>query len=322
MRRTRCMLIALSFILFVPLSVQAKELIPGGELIGLHLRDGSVTIADFDGQRGELARNCGLKIGDEITRINGCPIHTPSDVPAAVNTGQGKADVCYRRGSKTGTVTLQAAPGEKLGLCLRQGIAGVGTVTWYDPQSGCFGTLGHGVSNDKGLLLQLTQGDVYHAQVSGIQKGKAGQPGALKGAATSDIPFGSLGMNRPQGVFGRCSQIPAGQLLPCAQWPQLHTGKAAIRSTVCGEFPKAYSVEIVKLYDSRSDGRDMLLRVTDPELLNTVGGIVQGMSGSPIIQDGRIVGAVTHVLVADSAMGYGIFIGNMLDAAENYESIS
>lgn len=315
MRKIGRVLTAFCLSILIPLGVQARDLIPGGELIGLHLRDGSVTIADFDGQRGEAAREAGLKIGDEITQINRCPIHTPSDVPEAVNAGDGKAEIAYRRGTKTGSVTLKAAPGEKLGLCLRQGIAGVGTVTWYDPATGSFGTLGHGVSNDKGLLLQLTQGDVYHAQVSGIQKGKAGQPGALKGTATSDVPFGRLGLNRPQGVFGRCSQIPAGASLPAAQWSQLHTGKAAIRSTVSGEEPKSYDVEIVKLYDGRSDGRDMLLRVTDPALLEAVGGIVQGMSGSPIVQDGRLVGAVTHVLVADAAMGYGIFIGNMLDAA-------
>lgn len=302
--------------ILLPVRANAQRyLVPVGRLIGLHLQDGTVTVADFEGSRGQAAYRAGLRVGDELLQIDGIPIYAASDVPKVLQESSGQIRLTCRRGSKTLTLPLEACPGEKLGLCLRQGIAGVGTVTWYDPESGTFGTLGHGVSNDSGVLLKLERGDAYGASVTGLQPGRVGQPGALKGAAVSDSPFGSLTKNTPQGVFGT-SRIPMeGAPVPTARWEQLHEGSATIRSTVDGSSPRDYAVEILRLYPQRADGRDMLLKVTDPELVKKTGGIVQGMSGSPILQDGCLVGAVTHVMVGEPTMGYGIFIGNMLDAA-------
>ena len=195
-------------------------------------------------------------------------------------------------------------------------IAGIGTITFYDPDTHRFGALGHGVSNTKGNLLRMKSGDAYDAAVLTVKKGKCGEPGQLKGTANTDTVIGELLRNTPQGVFGVTKRGWKGEPLPTASEEDIHTGEAAILSTVSGDTPREYSVEILKIYPKdRTDGRNLLLKVTDETLLEATGGIVQGMSGSPIIQDGKLVGAVTHVLVNDPATGYGIFIDNMLEAA-------
>ena len=164
--------------------------------------------------------------------------------------------------------------------------------------------------------MKITSGSVYPAEVLCAQRGKAGTPGLLKGKALSPTPLGTVIENTPQGIFGQSSHRWDGMALPVGHWEGLHTGSATIRSTVSGGEPREYSVEILKLYPKdRLTGRNFLLRVTDPQLIAQTGGIVQGMSGSPILQDGKLIGAVTHVLVNDPTLGYGIFIENMLEAA-------
>jgi stage IV sporulation protein B len=149
-----------------------------------------------------------------------------------------------------------------------------------------------------------------------VKRGKCGDPGQLRGTVNAGKALGTVEKNAPQGVFGTLNTGWNGDALETAQRTQVHTGAATIRSTVTGDTPQEYSVEILKIYPgNRPEGRNMLLKITDPTLLNTTGGIVQGMSGSPIIQDGKLIGAVTHVLVNDPTTGYGIFIENMLDAA-------
>ena len=190
------------------------------------------------------------------------------------------------------------ATGPKLGIYLKQGITGIGTVTYYDPATGTFGTLGHGVNNSRGDLLSMTRGNVYPASIVSVQKGKAGTPGQLKGALKSDTLLGSLSGNTARGVFGKVSLGWQGSAIPTAESDAVRLGPASIRSTVDSSGPREYSVEILKIYPkSRADGRNLLIRITDPALLEATGGIVQGMSGSPIIQDGKLVGAVTHVCV-------------------------
>jgi len=304
----------------LPLTGQAAELlIPVGKLIGLQLQDNSVTVAAYDDALGSCAREAGLKIGDEIVSINGQTIDCADDVRSVLEQCDGVTDITVRRSGKLSTLTVypvETPDGLRLGVYLRQGITGIGTVTFYDPDTHTFGTLGHGVSDAKGRLLQMTRGDAYEASILSVTRGKSGTPGQLKGSADSATPFGTLLRNTPQGVFGTCRQGWTGTPLPVAAYQDIQTGPAAIRSTVTGNSTREYSVEILKIYpQDRSDGRNFLIKVTDPDLLNTTGGIVQGMSGSPICQNGKIIGAVTHVLVNDPTLGYGIYIENMLDAA-------
>jgi stage IV sporulation protein B len=164
--------------------------------------------------------------------------------------------------------------------------------------------------------LKLSIGNAFDTKVAAVRKGKAGEPGQLMGCAESREPIGMLTKNLPQGVFGVSENGWNGKMMEVASWDQIKTGSATILSTVSGNAVQQYSVEILKIYPkSGQSGRNLLIKVTDPALIETTGGIVQGMSGSPIIQDGKLIGAVTHVLVNDPTRGYGIFIENMLEAA-------
>ena len=315
----RCAVLSILLFALLPAQARAAELlIPVGKIIGLHLKSDTVAVTAYDDILGDNARSAGLKIGDEIVAIDHISIETAEDIPAALQRCSDTVCLTIRRGSKVSSLRMtpvQTQDGPKLGVYLRQGIAGIGTVTFYDPETRQFGTLGHGVSDAKGSLLKMTNGTIYEADILSVVKGKCGEPGQLKGSARSEI-FGILQHNTPQGVFGISKQGWKGEPIPVAQYEEIHTGEATIRSTVSGSGVQEYSVDILKIYPkNRTDSRNFLLRVTDPALLEQTGGIVQGMSGSPIIQDGKLVGAVTHVLVNDPTRGYGIFIENMLDAA-------
>ena len=307
---------AAAVILLLPLKAGAEQLlIPGGQVVGLQLKSGCVTVAAFEDVHGAAAREAGLRIGDEITAIDGSSVSSIEDVRCALEKAGDAVRVTVRRGTEISTLSVKLNR-QKLGVYLRQGIAGIGTVTWYDPDTGEFGTLGHGVSDGKGKLLPMTEGQAYEASVLSVERGRAGKPGQLKGSADAGDSCGKLRRNTAQGVFGIARQGWPGEPLPVAEYGEIQTGSAVIRSTVDEKGPREYSVEILKIYpEDRADCRNLLIRITDPQLLEATGGIVQGMSGSPIIQDGKLVGAVTHVLVNDPTRGYGIFIENMLDAA-------
>ena len=313
--------IVLALVLWVlPAAANAQTmLIPVGRVIGLELANNTVTVAAFDENLGQQAKTAGLQVGDQIIDMDGKKIYCAEDVRTSLVQSDGSVDMTVLRQGKEHK--LHIAPsitqeGPKLGVYLRNGITGIGTITFYNPGTGRFGTLGHGVNDENGRLLQLTTGKAYPANVVSVRKGKSGEPGQLMGVLSSNVPIGPLTKNTSQGVFGTAHQNFQGQAIPVGTIDDVQPGHATIRSTINGNTPQEYSVEILKIYpNARSNGRNMLIRVTDEKLLQITGGIVQGMSGSPIIQDGKLVGAVTHVLVNDPTTGYGIFIENMLDAA-------
>ena len=297
----------------------AKELIPVGQIVGLELQDRQVVVVGFDEKQGGAAKAAGLLSGDVIKKIDDTAITCAEDVREALRSSSGTVAVEISREGKTKQFQIQpyiTEDGPRLGVYLRQGITGIGTVTWYDPETHQFGTLGHGVNDSSGKLLPMAQGWVYRAKVMTVKKGKAGEPGQLYGSIVSPEPAGTLSANTQQGVFGTCRDGWEGQAIEVASMSEVKTGDAVIRSTVSGDAVREYSVKILKIYPKgKGTGRNMLIKVTDPVLLEATGGIVQGMSGSPIIQNGKLIGAVTHVLVNDPTTGYGIFIENMLDAA-------
>jgi len=303
MKRKLCSIV-IAMILLTALPQQADAealLIPGGEIIGLELSDDTVTVAAFDDACSAAAREAGLRIGDRILTINQANIHCADDVRKALRSCNGAITVTVLRGSKKETLHIvpqQTQEGPRLGIYLRQGIAGIGTVTFYDPGTGTFGTLGHGVNDANGNLLRMTEGSAYDATIFSVKAGIAGDPGQLRGTAEGSQSIGTLLKNTPHGVFGISRRGWRGEALPIASYEEVCPGSATIRSTINGREVQEYSVEILKIYSKdRSDGRNFLLRVTDPTLLKTTGGIVQGMSGSPLVQDGKLIGAVTHVCV-------------------------
>ncbi len=297
----------------------ADRLIPVGQVIGLELWDNTVTVAAFDEALGQKAKAAGLQVGDQLLTLDGKALHCAEDVRQALEQSNGQIQLTVSRQGKTHSLELSpeiTANGPKLGVYLKQGVTGIGTVTWYDPQTGTFGTLGHGVNSSDGQLLPMVSGKAYKARVASVRPGKAGAPGQLRGAVEGGQLVGQLTRNTAQGVFGNALEEFSGQALPVAEPQDVKLGKATILSTVNGDTVQEYSVEILKIYpNAKSMSRNLLIKVTDPDLLSTTGGIVQGMSGSPIIQNGKLIGAITHVLVNDPTTGYGIFIENMLEAA-------
>lgn len=311
--------LAMLCVYVLALPALAKDLVPVGEVVGLELRNNQVVIAGFDEQQGTAAKAAGLQGGDVIQKIDDVSITCAEDVRKALEKSDGTVALEISRQGKIFKFTVSphiTRDGPRLGVFLRNGITGIGTVTWYDPETNAFGALGHGVNDSTGKLLSMAEGRVYYARVMTVKKGESGEPGQLYGAVKSQNPAGILRANTQQGVFGTCEKAWEGEAIPVAASWEIKTGDAVIRSTIQGDTVREYSVKILKIYPkSRNTGRNLLLKVTDPDLLAATGGIVQGMSGSPIIQNGKLIGAVTHVLVNDPTTGYGIFIENMLDAA-------
>ena len=318
MKKFRFIFIVLLIWAFSIAASAAEFLIPGGQVIGLQLTDDTVTIAAFE-ETFSPAQKAGLKEGDQILQIDGKKITCVEDVRQVLSKSDGQVKISVLRSGKTKNLTVAPAAstdGPKLGVYLKQGITGVGTVTYYDADGKEFAALGHGVNTQSGNLLRLKTGSIYKAGVLSVKKGAVGTPGQLFGSLVEDQSVGVIEKNTNQGVFGKLDTKVKGEPLPVAEKEDVHTGEATIRSTIDGTTLQEYSVEILKIYpNSKERTRNMLIKVTDPQLLQATGGIVQGMSGSPIIQNGKLIGAVTHVLVNDPTTGYGIFIENMLDAA-------
>jgi len=272
------------FVYLTAVNAFAKDLIPVGEVVGLELKDRQVVVAGFDKETGAEAQAAGLKSGDIIQKIDDFSITCPEDIRTALTKSDGTVSVQISRNGEVSHLTLNpriTPEGPKLGLYLRHGVTGIGTVTWYDPDTGTFGTLGHGVNDGSGKLLPLESGHIYRATVMSVKKGKIGQPGQLMGAIQSPEPVGSVSRNTPQGVFGSCDKLWEGTPIPVAKAGEVKTGPAIIRSTVSGDTVREYSVKILKVYPkSRGGGRNLLLKVTDPALLSATGGIVQGMGVS------------------------------------------
>lgn len=314
----RCAVAAALSILYSMPALAAQMLIPVGEVVGLSLAEGSVTVAAFHETYGTEARDAGIQIGDEIVVVDGRKIDSAADLFETLKQSDGTVTVELSREGKSHQVTVRptaTADGPRLGVYVREGVTGIGTVTYYDPQKECFGALGHGISDSRGQLAPMRSGWVYEAAVESVKRGRAGEPGQLRGAVSAQAPMGSLRANTHFGVFGTGAEW-TGEALPVAAKEEVHSGKAQILSNINGDEVALFSAEIIKCYHhEESTGRDMMLKVTDERLLTATGGIVAGMSGSPIIQDGRLVGAVTHVLVNSPDTGYGIFIENMLEAA-------
>ena len=304
--------------------------IPVGRAVGIKLfSDGVVVVGTSevatDSGNVDPARACGLKEGDIITHINATEVDSIEEVSALLQQLQGQTmSIRAIRDDKQVQLTAQAVlctsdSTYKLGAWIRDSMAGIGTVTYVDPDSGAFGALGHGINDvDTALLMPLEEGSILPATVVGVNKGKAGTPGQLKGSFDSAAQLGQLQANTACGIFGALAGQgwADGQPVPVAQDGQVHTGRATILSNISGDQVEEYEIEIARIFpDSQQDGRDYLITVTDRRLLETTGGIVQGMSGSPILQDGRFVGAVTHVMINDPTSGYGISAQRMLSAA-------
>lgn len=306
---------------------EEKRLIPGGLAVGVAMRTEGVLIvgvADVQGSDSP-ARLCGLRPGDMIYRMDGKDVHSAEELTAIVSQSDGRGvQVDYlREGAQHSTILTpiqDASTGAvRMGAWVRDSTAGVGTLSFYDPEKGSYGALGHAITDgDTGQVLTVGEGQILQADVVGVQKGLRGSPGELKGSFLREaVTLGNIQRNSILGIYGQMDAAPSCELypegLPIGLRSGVHTGPATILSTVDSTGVKEFDVEITRVNpQSEPSPKSMVIRVTDPELLEKTGGIVQGMSGSPIIQDGRIIGAVTHVFVSDPTQGYGLYIDWML----------
>lgn len=304
----------------------AEELVPMGCAVGIELETDGVMVAGFSPVQtaegnASPAESAGLKAGDVITAVNGRETPDAQALLSALASLDGApAELKVRRNGNElllRVTPVQTGDGRwQLGLWLREGVSGIGTVTYYDPETGRFGALGHGINDaESGTLLPLDGGAITGASVVDVVKGAPGSPGELCGQPDREQVLGALEKNTGCGIFGVAGFASAGAPVPVASPREVRLGPASILATVNGEGVEEYSVEISRIYRQPEEHRFLMLTVTDPRLLEQTGGIVQGMSGSPILQDGKLIGAVTHVLLSDATRGYGIAIQDMLDAA-------
>ncbi len=308
-----------------PVSALAAQLIPVGCAVGIEVDVDGVLVeklCEVETADGTVqpAKAAGLKEGDIILAINGEDVEDLEDFSEELREHKGQTvTLTVMREAKTFTCELtpvKSKDGEyRLGLWLRDKVAGIGTVTYYDPKSGEYGALGHGINDpESGTLIPITHGKTFDASVVDVVRGKSGDPGELTGSFDTGAVFGTVAGNTVYGIFGKCGAISCGDVMETAAAGEAKVGEAQILSTVDGSEPQLYDIRIDKIRRGGGEERYQLT-VTDPDLLDITGGVVCGMSGSPIIQDGKIIGAVTHVLVNDPTRGYGIYIENMLDAA-------
>lgn len=303
--------------------VEERTLIPGGQVVGVALKTRGVLVVS------DAAKGRALRAGDVILSADGKNVESTKALSEQVGTAQtDTVRLEVLRGGQTITVDAQAEPDpsdgrRKLGVWVRDSTAGVGTLTYIDPANQAYGALGHAIVDaDTGRLLAAREGAILHASIVGVTKGQSGKAGELKGNfLKAGEQIGSLMENCEYGIYGVLDDMPENLLYPqglrAGARSAVHTGTASIIATVDADGPQEYGVEIVRCFaQSEPSQKGMILRVTDERLLEKTGGIVQGMSGSPILQDGRIIGAVTHVYLSDATQGYGMYIEWMLEKSD------
>ena len=303
---------------------QTERVRLGGNVFGIRMFSDGIIVASLSEiytENGSCcpAKDAGIEAGDYILAANGQNVTSNRALSEILSAGD-PVELTLRRVDEVYSTTLTPKRCDgtfRAGMWIRDSAAGIGTVTYYSEDGRAFGALGHGICDaDTKTLLTLREGEPAAIMICGIERGRAGAPGRLRGYFASPEPIGTLTSNTPLGVFGTAAEPYEGELTEILPSEEVVTGPVQIAATIDTHGVRCFDAEIERI--SRKDGqqtKSLIVHITDPELLEKTGGIVQGMSGSPILQDGKLVGAVTHVLVNDPTRGYGIFIENMLEAA-------
>ncbi|WP_042339331.1 SpoIVB peptidase [Desulfosporosinus youngiae] len=309
------------------------KLVPGGQSIGVTLQTkgvmvvGQAPVVDKDGKSCFPAKEAGIQVGDILLKIENQEVKTDQEVSNAINLAgkeKGTAKVLFKHEEQTIEKVVQpifcSETGRyRMGLFVRDEAAGVGTLSFVDPVSKLYGALGHVITDaDTNQKIEVYNGKVIASTIYAIEKGKRGHPGEKIGSFIPNSVFsGTIEKNTITGIFGRMSgQIENPyfkEAIPVGWETEIKVGPAKIYTVIQGEKIEEFEVNIDRVMHNRTDSKNMIIRVTDPRLLEATGGIIQGMSGSPIVQNGKLIGAVTHVFVNDSQRGYGVFIQNMLN---------
>lgn len=319
--------ILLTFII-MPYNILAYSdyVIAGGNNIGMELNaNGVIIVGLYEVNNSSPASVAGLKVGDIITSINNKTISTINEMVSEINKSENKDSILieFLRNNKKISTSLELKLDEngvyKSGLYVKDSISGVGTLTFIDPNTKLFGALGHEIiEKTTGKILEIKEGKIFKSEVTGIIPSENGNPGEKKATFHSDQVIGNVNENTNKGVFGTYQEISSNDssLYKVAKPDEIKTGEAKILTVLNDNQISEHSINILKT-NNKTKTKNILFEITDQELLNKTGGIIQGMSGSPIIQDNNIIGAITHVVVDNPTRGYGIFITNMLEEAEN-----
>ncbi|HOE56476.1 MAG TPA: SpoIVB peptidase [Bacillota bacterium] len=311
------------------------KVVPSGESIGVRIESKGVlivglsSITDIKGKKFSPAADAGFEVGDKIIEIDGNQVEKERDIVDYLNNRLNKDDkikvIVEREGRKQDfsvkPIKCEADNIYRIGLWVRNNIAGVGTLTFYDPKSRVFGALGHGITDiDSGVLIDINSGRIVKSKIASIQKARKTTPGELVGVFyDSEDAYGIIEKNTNYGIYGKLNKkYDSGSAVPVSVGlnNQIKEGPAKILTTIEGNKVEEFDIEIQKIMNQRSLGsKSMIIKITDKRLIEKTGGIVQGMSGSPIIQDDKLIGSVTHVLVNDPARGFGISIEWMLKEA-------
>ena len=305
--------------------IPKTKVVPMGNLIGAKLYTSGVLVVGMseiqgdDQQKHKPYEGSGIEEGDMIVEMDSKKIANTDELVETVNSSKGKAiQIKYVRNDEIITTGIQPIKSEdneyKLGLWVRDAAAGVGTLTFYEPSTGKFAALGHGIVDvDTGDIINIANGELVTSNLVAIKKGEKGTPGEIKGSIDSGVTIGNISKNTNFGVFGLVSNknnlnLNGAKEYEVALRSEIQTGEAEIICELENEKKEQYKIEISKIYTSNNyDNKSMMIKITDERLLQKTGGIIQGMSGSPIIQNGKFVGAITNVLVSDPTTGYAIF---------------
>ena len=327
-RRGLCRTVfAAALLLALSGAANAERLIPGGQLVGVAVRsDGLVYVGATDLKKlPSPARLAGLKSGDIIRTVDGQTVSDTQSLGERLAAGKA-VKLGVRRGERELTFDVQPQRDERdgvyrIGAWVREGAAGIGTLTYVDPETGVYGALGHPINDsDSGVSIPVREGVLYEGELTGVVRGRRGVPGALEGEIVEQAPLGTIEWNDDTGIGGVFVRAAAGSALfpdgiETESANRVKTGRGQLIATVDENGPKLYDIDILRV-DANADTRTFQIRVTDEALLKITGGIVQGMSGSPVIQNGKLIGAVTHVLVDDPTRGFAVGIERMLETAK------
>lgn len=315
------------FLLFIlPLNVFAYSdyIIPGGKTIGIEVNSKGVLVVGFyKVDNTYIGRDSGFEVGDKIVKVDAKEVNSIDEMIKAIEANESKkvSFIVDRNHSSVElklTLTQDESGVYKTGLYVKDQITGIGTLTYIDPESRKFGALGHEImEKTTAMKFEIKDGTIFNASVTGITKSEKNKAGEKNATYNKNEVYGKIEDNEISGIFGNYTEnLPNEEKLKVAKPEEVHTGSAIIKTVVDKDIVNEYTIEILKLDDSNKT-KNILFEITDSKLLEETGGVVQGMSGSPIVQDNKIVGAVTHVIVNDSTKGYGIFITTMLKEGEN-----
>lgn len=313
-----------TFIMPQSILAYSDYIIAGGENIGLQVKNKGLIVAGFYKVSNIYpAKDALLEKGDTIVKADDKTIESIDDfVNAVKDSNQRNIKISYIRNNKDNVTTLNLINDKgvlKTGLYVKDMVSGIGTLTYIDPKTKLYGALGHEIiESSSGMKINVKDGKIYDSKVTSIDKSIRGEPGAKNANINSNMVFGDIKENTQNGVFGNyISKIDDNKLYKVADYKDINLGNAKIITVINDNQKREYNINIIKVSNNKNDNKNILFEITDEELMNKTGGIVQGMSGSPIIQDDKIVGAVTNVVVNNPRKGYGIFITTMLNEAEN-----